>query len=109
MEKYHVQHEAWGPLAQHRIGEVINHPVLKEIAEIYGRTASQITLRHTVQRGIVVIPKSVKKERMKENLDLFDFALNDTEMERIKAIDEDKSLWCVYDDPMIVEYAMAEE
>lgn len=109
MEKYHVQHEAWGPLAQHRIAEVINNPVLKEIAAKYGKTASQVALRHTIQRGIVVIPKSVKKERMKENLGLFDFTLTDAEMEQIRAIDEDKSLWCAYDDPMIVEYAMAEE
>lgn len=107
MEKYHIQHEAWGPLAQHRISEVINHPVLKEIAAAHGKTASQVALRATIQRGIVIIPKSVKKERMKENIDLFDFKLTEEEMAKIRAIDEDKSLWCAYDDPMIVEYAMS--
>ncbi len=107
MEKYHVQHEAWGPLAQHRIGEVISNPVLAEIAEKHGKTPGQVALRHTVQRGIVVIPKSVKKSRMLENIDLFDFELSDEEMGRIDAIDEDRSLWCAYEDPMIVEYAMS--
>ena len=107
MEKYHIQHEAWGPLAQHRISEVINHPVLKEIAAAHGKTASQVALRATIQRGIVIIPKSVKKERMEENIDLFDFKLTEEEMAKIRAIDEDKSLWCAYDDPMIVEYAMS--
>ena len=107
MGKYNVQHEAWGPLAQHRIGEVIKHPVLVKIAAKYGKTPTQIALRHTVQREIVVIPKSTKKERMQENLNIFDFNLTAEEMASIKAIDEDKSLWCAYDDPMIVEYAMS--
>ncbi len=107
MEKYNIQHEAWGPLAQHRIGEVISHPVLVEIAEKYHKTPGQVALRHTIQRGIVIIPKSVKKSRMQENIDLFDFALTDDEMDRINKLDEDKSLWCAYEDPMIVEYAMS--
>ncbi len=107
MEKYNIQHEAWGPLAQHRIKEIIDNPVVKEIAAKYGKTPTQIALRFTVQRGIVVIPKTTSKERMKENLDLFDFSLNDDDIEKLKAIDEDKSLWCAYDDPMIVEYAMS--
>ncbi len=107
MEKYNIQHEAWGPLAQHRIKEIIDNPVVKEIAAKYGKTPTQIALRFTVQRGIVVIPKTTSKERMKENLNLFDFSLNDDDIEKLKAIDEDKSLWCAYDDPMIVEYAMS--
>lgn len=107
MEKYNIQHEAWGPLAQHRIKEIIDNPVVKEIATKYGKTPTQVALRFTVQRGIVVIPKTTSKERMKENLDLFDFSLNDDDIEKLKAIDEDKSLWCAYDDPMIVEYAMS--
>lgn len=107
MEKYNIQHEAWGPLAQHRIKEIIDNPVVKEIATKYGKTPTQVALRFTVQRGIVVIPKTTSKDRMKENLDLFDFSLNDDDIEKLKAIDEDKSLWCAYDDPMIVEYAMS--
>ncbi len=107
MKKYNIQHEAWGPLAQHRIKEIIDNPVVKEIAAKYGKTPTQVALRFTVQRGIVVIPKTTSKDRMKENLDLFDFSLDDGEIEKLKAIDEDKSLWCAYDDPMIVEYAMS--
>lgn len=107
MGKYNIQHEAWGPLAQNRIKEIIDNPVVKEIAAKYGKTPTQVALRFTVQRGIVVIPKTTSKDRMKENLDLFDFSLNDDDIEKLKAIDEDKSLWCAYDDPMIVEYAMS--
>ena len=107
MEKYNIQHEAWGPLAQHRIKEIIDNPVVKEIAAKYEKTPTQVALRFTVQRGIVVIPKTTSKDRMKENLDLFDFSLDDGDIEKLKAIDEDKSLWCAYDDPMIVEYAMS--
>lgn len=107
MEKYNVQHEAWGPLAQHRIKEIIENPVVKEIAEKYGKTPTQVALRYTVQRGIVVIPKTTSKARMEENLDLFDFSLTEEDIEKLKALDEDKSLWCAYDDQMIVEYAMS--
>lgn len=107
MKKYNVQHEAWGPLAQHRIKEIIENPVVKEIAEKYGKTPTQVALRYTVQRGIVVIPKTTSKARMKENLNLFDFSLTEEEVEKLKVLDEDKSLWCAYDDPMIVEYAMS--
>lgn len=107
MEKYNVQHEAWGPLAQHRIKEIIENPIVKEIAEKYGKTPTQVALRYTVQRGIVVIPKTTSKARMEENLDLFDFSLTEEDVEKLKALDEDKSLWCAYEDPMIVEYAMS--
>lgn len=107
MEKYNVQHEAWGPLAQHRIGDIIDNPIVKEIAVKYGKTSVQIALRYTVQRGIVIIPKTTSKERMKENIDIFDFALTDGELNKLKSIDEDKSLWCAYEDPMIVQYAMS--
>ena len=107
MEKYNIQHEAWGPLAQHRIGDIIDNPIVKEIAAKYGKTSVQIALRYTVQRGIVIIPKTTSKERMKENIDIFDFALTDGEMHKLKSIDEDKSLWCAYEDPMIVQYAMS--
>lgn len=107
MEKYNVQHEAWGPLAQHRLKEIIENPAVQEIAEKYGKTPTQVALRYTVQRGIVVIPKTTSKERMKENLELFDFSLTEGDVEKLKALDEDKSLWCAYDDPMIVKYAMS--
>ncbi len=109
MEKYGVQHEAWGPLAQHRLGEILSSPVVCAIAEAHGKTPAQVALRQHVQRGIVVIPKSVHKERMRQNLDLFGFELTEDEMERLRSLDEDRSMWAEYDDPMIVQYAMAEE
>ena len=106
MEKYNIQHEAWGPLAQHRIKDILSNPVIKKIAEKYSKTPSQIALKFNVQRDIVVIPKTVSKDRMKENLDIFDFELTDDEIKQIRTLDENKSLWCAYDDPMIVQYAM---
>ena len=107
--KYNIQHEAWGPLAQHRLKEVLENPIVKQIANVHGKTPVQVALRQHIQRGIVVIPKSVHKERMKQNLDIFDFELTTDEMEQLKTLDENKSMWAEYDDPMIVQYAMAEE
>ena len=107
MKKYHVQHEAWGPLAEHRVQEVVGHPVLGEISAKYGKTAAQTALRFQLQRGVVIIPKTAKRERMKENIDLFDFTLTNDDMARLSLIDEGKSMWCSYDDPQIVELAMS--
>lgn len=109
MEKYNIQHEAWGPLAQHRLKEVMANPIVKAIAEKYGKSPAQIALRQHLQRGIVMIPKSTHKDRMKQNLDIFDFELTEEEMEQLKRLDENKSMWAEYDDPMIVQYAMSEE
>ena len=109
MAKYHIQHEAWGPLAQHRLKEVLESPIVKRIAEAHRKTPAQIALRQLVQRGIVVIPKSVHQERMEQNLDIFDFELTADEMDQLKTLDENRSMWAEYDDPMIVQYAMAEE
>ena len=109
MEKYNIQHEAWGPLAQHRLKDIMMNPIVKEIAEKHGKSSAQIALRQHVQRGIVIIPKSTHKDRMKQNLDIFDFELTKEEMEKLKELDENKSMWAEYDDPMIVQYAMSEE
>ena len=109
MKKYNIQHEAWGPLAQHRLKEVLESPVVKRIAATHGKTPVQVALRQHVQRGIVVIPKSTHTERMKENLDIFDFELTTDEMEQLKTLDENRSMWAEYDDPMIVQYAMETE
>lgn len=109
MKEYNIQHEAWGPLAQHRINDILDNPVIKVIAEKYGKTPAQIVLRQHIQRDIVIIPKSVHKDRMLQNIDIFDFELTDEEMELLKGFDENKSMWAEYDDPMIVKYAMSEE
>lgn len=107
LTKLGVQHEAWGPLAQHRLPELLHNEALTEIGRRYGKTASQVVLRWHVQRGTVIIPKSTHIERMKQNIDLFDFTLTDDEMNTIKALDEDKSMWLEYNDPNIVEMAMS--
>jgi diketogulonate reductase-like aldo/keto reductase len=76
--------EAWSPLAQ---GEVLDEPVLLEIAEAHGKTAGQVTLRWHLQLGNIVFPKSVTPERVEENIDIFDFHLTDQEMAAIEALD----------------------
>ncbi len=108
MVKYNIQHEAWGPLAQHRLKDIINNPIVKQIADQHGKTPTQIALRQHIERGIIVIPKTLHKEHMKENLDIFDFKLTNDELEQLKTLDENKSMWAEYDDPMIVQYAMEE-
>lgn len=108
MLKLNVQHEAWGPLAEHRVGELLNNPMLMAIGKKNEKTPAQVVLRFNVQRGIVVIPKSSKKERMKENIDIFDFSLTEAEMNQIRTLDEDKSLWLAYDDPNMVQMAMTD-
>jgi 2,5-diketo-D-gluconate reductase A len=77
--------EAWSPLAQ---GEVLDDPVLKEIAETHNKTTGQVVLRWHLQLGNVVFPKSVTPERIEENIEVFDFDLNESEMERIAALDK---------------------
>lgn len=84
-KKEGIQLEAWSPLMQ---GEVVNVPLLKELAEKYGKTPAQITLRWDLQNGVVTIPKSVKAHRIKENADVFDFELSQEDMERIDALNK---------------------
>ena len=86
MKEYGVVPEAWGPFAEGKYG-IFTHPVLCEIGEKYGKTAAQVALRWNVQRGVVVIPKSVHKERMEQNFDIWDFALTDEDMKEISELD----------------------
>lgn len=108
MRKLGIQHEAWGPLAEHRLIQLQRTPMLIAIGRKYGKSPAQVILRFNVQRGIVVIPKSSHKERIEENIDIFDFSLTEEEMRQIRTLDEGKSLWLAYDDPNIVEMAMQE-
>lgn len=108
MQRLGIQHEAWGPLGECRLIQLLRTPLLIEIAKRHNKTVAQVMLRWNVQRGIVVIPKTSHVERMKENIDLFDFQLSDEEMKAIATLDEDRSLWLDYDDPYIVEMAMME-
>ena len=86
MKEFNVQPEAWGPLAEGKHG-IFTHPVLKQIGEKYGKTAAQVALRWNTQRGVVIIPKSVHRERMEENLNIWDFTLSEEDMNAIAALD----------------------
>ncbi len=95
MRQEGIQHEAWAPFAEGR-RDIFNNPTVKAIAGRHGKTTAQVMLRWLNQRGVVVIPKSVSKARMAENLDIFDFALDDEEMRRMAVLDTGKSP--IYDD-----------
>ena len=95
MRQEGIQHEAWAPFAEGR-RDIFNNSTVKAIADRHGKTAAQVMLRWLNQRGVVVIPKSVSKARMAENLDIFDFTLDDGEMRRMAVLDAGKSP--IYDD-----------
>lgn len=86
MKEYGVIPEAWGPFAEGNHG-IFTHPVLTAIGQKYGKTAAQVALRWNLQRGVVVIPKSTHKERMEQNMDVWDFALSDADMAEIAKLD----------------------
>ena len=106
MEKYYVQHMAYAPLGQGRKNEMFENPVLLEIAKAHGKSAAQVALRFLMQSDVVVIPKSVHEERIKENLDLFDFELNMSEMEQLMKMDLAVPMIGTSENPALVEAAM---
>jgi 2,5-diketo-D-gluconate reductase A len=103
MDKYGIQLEAWAPFGEGR-GGLFEHPILVKIAEKYKKTTAQIILRWNIQRGIVVIPKSTHKTRMEENLNVFDFVLEQADMKRISALDKKQSSFFSHSDPAMVEW-----
>ena len=103
MEKYGVKHESWGPFAEGR-KDYFTNPVLVEIGGKYGKTSAQTALRFLLQSDVIVIPKSTHKERMIENLNVFDFTLTDEDMEAIRALDEESSASFSHYDPATVEF-----
>ena len=102
MEKYGVQHESWGPFAEGR-KDFFSNPVLTETGRKYGKSSAQTALRFLLQSNVVVIPKSTHKERMAQNIDVFDFKLNEADMEAIRKLDEGESLFFSHYDPAPVE------
>ncbi|MBE6887948.1 MAG: aldo/keto reductase [Ruminococcaceae bacterium] len=102
-DKYGIQVEAWAPFGEGR-GDMFNLPQLKAIGEKYGKTVAQVILRWHIQRGIVVIPKSVRPERMAENFDIFDFVLGDEDMTEIEKLDKKQSSFFSHTDPGMVEW-----
>ncbi len=97
-----IQIESWGPFAEGR-NDIFKNPVLSAIAESHGKSVAQVILRWLTQRGVVAIPKSVRKERMAENLDVFDFILQPAEMDAIRMLDSAASLFFDHRDPAMVK------
>ena len=102
-DKYDIRLEAWAPFGEGRKG-LFENEILKKIGEKYGKTTAQIMLRWHIQRGVIVIPKSVHKERMIENFNVFDFTLADEDMEQIVQMDTATSAFFSHQDPAIVEW-----
>ena len=102
MKEYGVVPEAWGPFAEGNHG-IFTHPVLTEIGKQYGKTAAQVALRWNVQRGVVVIPKSIHKNRMEQNIDIWDFQLSEEDMAQIAKLDLGHSEIVDHSDPKFVQ------
>ena len=98
MQDRGVQIESWGPFAEGK-NQLFTDPVLSAIAEAHGKSVAQVVLRWLIQRGVVVIPKSVRPERMAENLDVFGFTLTEEQMGRIAALDTGANLFFDHRDP----------
>ena len=102
MKQYGVHPEAWGPFAEGNHG-IFTHPVLSAIGQKYGKSAAQVALRWNVQRGVTVIPKSVHKERMEQNMDIWDFQLSNEDMAEIAGLDIGHSEIVDHSDPKFVQ------
>ena len=105
MEKYGCHIMSWGPFAE-GLNDFFHNDVLTEIGKVYGKTLAQTALRFLIQRGVIIIPKSTHKERMQENISIFDFELTDAEMDRIATLDLGHSLFFSYYEPKMVEQFM---
>ncbi len=103
MGKYHIAHEAWAPFGEGR-GGLFENKVLKQIGDKYGKTTAQVMLRWNIQRGVIVLPKTTHKERMIQNLDVFDFSLTDEDMGAIAELDTKTSAFFSHYDPNMVEW-----
>ena len=102
MKEQGVQHQSWASFAEGR-GNLFGNEVLAQVAEKRGKSIAQIVLRWLVQRGVVVIPKSVHKERIVENINIFDFELRANDMEQISTLDTRESLFLSYRDPEVAK------
>ena len=98
MREYGIQPEGWAPFAEGKHG-IFTLPLLTKIGARYGKSAAQVVLRWNIQRGVVVIPKSTHRNRMEQNIDIFDFTLTDEEMQAIGTLDRGETLFGRNDDP----------
>ena len=101
-EKYGVQMEAWAPFAEGK-NNMFSNPELQEIGDKYNKSIAQVILRWLVQRNIIPLAKSVKKSRMQENINIFDFELSDEDMQKISAMDKKESSFFSHYDPATIE------
>ncbi len=103
LQENNVQIESWGPFAEGK-NNIFHNELLLSIGNKYNKTIAQVILRWLTQRGIVAIPKSVRKERMEENFNIFDFELSDEDMEAIKTLDTKTSSFFDHRDPAMVKW-----
>jgi 2,5-diketo-D-gluconate reductase A len=103
MKENHVQIQSWGPFAEGK-NDIFQNEVLVSIAEKHNQSVAQVILRWLTQRGVVVIPKSVRKERIIENFNIFDFELSQEDMEKISTLDTKQSLFFSHRDPEMVKW-----
>lgn len=103
MKKYGVQHESWGPFAEGR-KDMFTNLVIKTIGDKYSKSVAQVILRFLIQSDVVVIPKTTHKERMIENLNVFDFTLKEDDMNAITSLDTQESAFFSHYDPAMVEF-----
>lgn len=106
MEKYGIAHESWGPFAEGR-KDFFTNPTVRTVGDKYDKTVAQTALRYLIQSGVIVIPKSVRRERMEENLNVFDFKLSESDMATLSALDEGESAFFSHYDPSTVEWFMS--
>lgn len=106
MQKYGCQIESWGPFAEGK-NNMFTNPVLTKIGKKYGKSAAQVALRFLLQMDVVVIPKSVHKDRMQQNFNVFDFKLSEQELSEIQVLDSGESLFFSHYDPKTVEWFMS--
>ena len=101
LNENNIQTQSWGPFAEGK-NDIFHNGILKSIGENYNKTVAQVILRWLVQRDIIAIPKSVRKERIAENFQLFDFELTEKEMDAIRSLDTGESLFFDHRDPKMV-------
>jgi diketogulonate reductase-like aldo/keto reductase len=103
LQDNNVQIESWGPFAEGR-NDIFKNELLAAIGKKHNKSIAQVILRWLTQRGVIVIPKSVRKERMAENFDIFDFELSDEEMQTIATLNTNQSLFFDHRDPNMVKW-----
>ncbi|MNN55746.1 Glyoxal reductase [compost metagenome] len=103
MKKYNTQIESWGPFAEGK-NNFFTNTTLQEVGDQYHKSTAQVALRFLIQRGVVVIPKTVNRNRMEENFNVFDFELTAGDMDKIAALDTGESAFFSHSDPQTVEF-----